>query len=47
MKMNEANKTVATKTEQVALYLFTDIYESKEGVSLYIDLPGVSKETRI
>jgi HSP20 family molecular chaperone IbpA len=48
MKMNEANKTVATKNEQaeiVALYPLTDIYENKEGVSLYIDLPGVSKET--
>lgn len=46
--MNQTNKTVAKKNEQtevVSLYPHTDIYENKEGVSLTIDLPGVSKET--
>ena len=46
--MNQENKTVVSKNDQaevVSLYPHTDIYENKEGVRLYIDLPGVSKET--
>ncbi len=31
------------KTEVATLVPATDIYESKEGVTLYVDLPGVSK----
>jgi len=47
-KMNAENKEVATqenKAEVIALTPETDIYESKEGVTLYMDLPGVSKKT--
>lgn len=46
--MNQANKTVATKNESaevISMYPHTDIYENKQGVSLYIDLPGVSKDS--
>ncbi len=46
--MNTENKEVATqenKAEVIALTPKTDIYESKEGVNLYMDLPGVSKKT--
>lgn len=46
--MNAENKDVATqesKSEDIILTPATDIYESKEGVVLYVDLPGVSKET--
>ena len=32
------------KAEVIALRPLTDIHESKEGATLYIDLPGVSKE---
>jgi HSP20 family molecular chaperone IbpA len=47
-KMNAENKDVATQennVEAVTLTPATDIYESKEGVTLYVDLPGVSKKT--
>ncbi len=46
--MSAENKEVATqqnKAEVVTLTPATDIYESKEGVTLYVDLPGVSKQT--
>jgi len=46
--MNAENKKVATQhqnTEVVTLTPATDIVESKEGVTLYVDLPGVSKKT--
>lgn len=44
--MNTENKELTTqqnKVEVAALTPATDIYESKEGVVLYVDLPGVSK----
>jgi HSP20 family molecular chaperone IbpA len=47
-KMNAESKDVATQennAEAVSLTPATDIYESKEGVTLYVDLPGVSKKT--
>jgi HSP20 family molecular chaperone IbpA len=47
-KMNAENKDVATQennVEAVSLTPATDIYESKDGVILYVDLPGVSKKT--
>ncbi len=46
--MNAEKKEVVTqqnKAEVVTLTPATDIYESKEGVTLYVDLPGVSKKT--
>jgi HSP20 family molecular chaperone IbpA len=46
--MTTKNKEVAPQenhTEEATLTPATDIYESKEGVTLYVDLPGVSKET--
>ncbi len=46
--MNAENKEVAThedNTEVITLTPATDIHESKEGVTLFFDLPGVSKET--
>ncbi len=46
--MNTENKEVTTqpnKAEVATLTPATDIYESKEGVVLYVDLPGVSKNT--
>lgn len=50
--MNETNQSVATQqgdaideTVSAALYPLTDIYESKEGATIYVDLPGVSKES--
>ncbi|MCF6251943.1 MAG: Hsp20/alpha crystallin family protein [Methylococcaceae bacterium] len=46
--MNAENKEVATQestAEEITLTPDTDIYESKEGVTLFFDLPGVSKET--
>ncbi len=45
--MNADKKEVVTqenKAEDIILKPATDIYESKEGVVLYVDLPGVSKE---
>jgi HSP20 family molecular chaperone IbpA len=47
-KMNAESKDVATQennAEAVSLTPATDIYESKDGVILYVDLPGVSKKT--
>jgi len=46
--MNTENKEVTTqenKAEVVTLIPATDIYESREGVVLYVDLPGVNKNT--
>ncbi len=53
--MNDVNKEVATREEQaparqeaaevVTLRPATDIVESKDGVTLYIDMPGVSKDS--
>ena len=46
--MSEESKNLSTQKEKVevsTLYPATDIYENKEGVILYVDLPGVSKET--
>ncbi|MCF6204743.1 MAG: Hsp20/alpha crystallin family protein [Methylococcaceae bacterium] len=46
--MNTKNKEVSTqdsRPEVITLTPETDIYESKEGVTLYMDLPGVSKKT--
>ncbi len=46
--MNAEKKEVATqqnKAEVITLTPATDIYESKERVTLYVDLPGVSKKT--
>jgi len=46
--MNAENKEVTTqenKAEVIALTPATDIFESKGGITLYIDLPGVNKKT--
>jgi len=46
--MKAENKEVATQestAEEITLTPDTDIYESKEGVTLFLDLPGVSKKT--
>lgn len=52
--MNEVNKTTApqqrdnatkTATTLNTVQPFTDIYEANEGATLFIDLPGVSKES--
>ncbi len=46
--MNTENKKVTTQqnnADVVSLSPATDIYESKEGVVLCLDLPGVSKNT--
>ncbi len=46
--MNAKNKEVTThenKAKVVTLTPTTDIYETKEGVTLYVDLPGVKKQT--
>ena len=46
--MNTENKEVTTQdntAEAITLTPTTDIYEAKEGVTLYVDLPGVSKKT--
>ena len=53
--MNDVNKEVATREQQspertseraeaISLRPATDIVETKEGVTLYIDMPGVSKD---
>ena len=41
---NQATISNREKTAVTATQPVTDIYESKEGATLYIDLPGVSKE---
>ncbi len=46
--MNTENKEITAqqnKTEVAILTPATDIYESQKGVVLYVDLPGVSKNT--
>jgi len=46
--MNTENKEVTKQentAEAITLTPATDIYEAKEGVTLYVDLPGVSKKT--
>ncbi len=46
--MNAENQEVVTqenKAEVATITPATDIYESKEGVTLYMDLPGVSKKS--
>ncbi len=44
--MNTEKNVAKRSAEKVAtLTPATDIYESKEGVVLYVDLPGVSKST--
>jgi len=46
--MNAEKKEVTTqetKMELATITPATDIYESKEGVTLYVDLPGVSKKS--
>jgi len=46
--MNEETKVLAKKNEPgktMSVCPATDIHEGKESVTLYVDLPGVSKET--
>ncbi len=53
--MNEINKNEAAQTTQAkvseqkasvsTLAPLADIYETKQGATLYVDLPGVSKES--
>lgn len=53
--MNEINKNEAAQTAQAkvseqkasvsTLAPLADIYETKQGATLYVDLPGVSKES--
>lgn len=46
--MSEENKNLSTQKEKVDVPTIspaTDIYEDQEGVILYVDLPGVNKET--
>jgi HSP20 family molecular chaperone IbpA len=42
---NKEVKTQENTAEVITLTPATDIYEAKEGVTLYVDLPGVSKKT--
>jgi len=46
--MNAEKKDLTTQENEMELVTITpatDIYESKEGVILYVDLPGVSKKS--
>ncbi len=38
------NKASENKTQVQTMYPATDIHETKEGATLYIDLPGVSRD---
>jgi HSP20 family molecular chaperone IbpA len=47
-KMTTKNKELTTQTNKADVATIapaTDIYESKDAVALYVDLPGVSKES--
>lgn len=49
MTLNQQNSPIENqardKAEVVHLRSLTDIHENKEGVKLYLDLPGVSKDS--
>ena len=44
-ELPEAAETASTRAEVLSLRPLTDIHETKQGVTLYMDLPGVSKDS--